>query len=47
MRYAQIILKQEGIDANYEELVRLCFDLKDVISRDEPLVMLMVEKMKK
>lgn len=47
VRYAQTLLKQKGIDADYEELVRLCFDLKDNISRDEPLVMLMVERMKK
>jgi len=47
VRYAQTLLKQKGIEANYEELVRLCFDLKDNISRDEPLVMLMVERMKK
>jgi len=46
VRYAQHLLEIQGHYIPYEELVFLCFQLKDKISRDEPLVLKLVEHYK-
>jgi N-acetylmuramic acid 6-phosphate etherase len=44
VRYADTLLKQKGIEKNYEELVRACFRLKDAIPRDQSLVLTLVKE---
>jgi N-acetylmuramic acid 6-phosphate etherase len=44
VRYVSILLKQSGKDISYEELVKTCFELKDVIAKDQSLVLKMVNK---
>lgn len=47
IRFATHLLKSEGIEADYNKLVYICFQFKDEIKRDEPLVLKMVEEYKK
>ena len=44
VRYATTLLAQKGIDVPYEKLVHACFRLKDVIPRDQALVLKLVEE---
>lgn len=44
VRYATILLKERGKEVAYEKLVRDCYELKDRISRNEPIVLKIVEK---
>ncbi|MBY0415585.1 MAG: hypothetical protein K2Q18_15535, partial [Bdellovibrionales bacterium] len=45
VRYATTLLEQKGIkDVSYEKLVHACFRLKDVIPRDQALVLKLVEE---
>jgi N-acetylmuramic acid 6-phosphate etherase len=44
VRFASILLLEKGIEANYEKLVLLCFEFKDTIPRDRPLVLYLVDK---
>lgn len=46
VRYAQLLLKENGKSADYKELVHLCFKYKDQIKRDQSLVIKMVEEYK-
>lgn len=44
VRYASILLKHRGKTVDYEKLVRDCYELKDIISRNDPIVIKIVEK---
>jgi N-acetylmuramic acid 6-phosphate etherase len=44
VRYAQMLLKEKGIEISYNELVHACFKYKDQIKRDESLVLKMVNE---
>jgi N-acetylmuramic acid 6-phosphate etherase len=44
VRYATTLLAQKGIDVPYEKLVHACYRLKDVIPRDQALVLKLVEE---
>lgn len=44
VRYADILLKQQNKEVAYEKLVRDCYELKDKISRNEPIVLKIVQK---
>jgi N-acetylmuramic acid 6-phosphate etherase len=44
VRYVTIILEKKGITVSYEKLVLACFRLKDVVPRDQALVLKMVEE---
>lgn len=44
VRYADILLKKENREVHYEKLVRDCYELKDKISRNEPIVLKIVQK---
>lgn len=44
VRYATILLKENGKEVPYEKLVRDCYELKDRISRNEPIVLKIVER---
>lgn len=46
VRYADILLKRQGVNVAYENLVKSCFQLKDTLPRDESLVLALVEKFK-
>ncbi len=43
VRYANKLLIKKGITVSYEELVKVCFDLKEKTPRDQALVLKMVE----
>ncbi len=47
VRFATHLLRNDGYEADYNRLVHICFQFKDSISRDEPLVLKMVEEYKK
>ncbi len=44
VRYASFLLAEKGINVSYEKLVRDCYELKDQISRNDPIVLKIVEK---
>lgn len=44
VRYATTLLAQKGIHVSYEKLVVACFKIKDVIPRDQALVLKLVEE---
>lgn len=44
VRYADNLLKRQNIHVEYEKLVRDCYELKDKISRNEPIVLKIVQK---
>ncbi len=44
VRYAEILLKSKGIEVSYRDLVMSCFKYKDVIGRDEALVLKIVKE---
>lgn len=44
VRYVTILLAKKGITVSYEKLVHACFRLKDVVPRDQALVLKMVEE---
>ena len=44
VRYATTLLAQKGIHVPYEKLVVACFNMKDVIPRDQALVLKLVEE---
>lgn len=43
VRYADKLLQKKGITISYDELVKKCFELKDVTPRDQALVLKIVE----
>ena len=43
VRYATTLLRSKGIEANYDGLVKICFEFKDQIPRDQALVLKMVD----
>jgi len=45
VRYAEKLLLKKGVSVSYEDLVRTCFDLKEITPRDQALVLKIVEKM--
>ena len=47
VRYVTILLAKKGIHVSYEKLVHSCFRLKDVVPRDQALVLKMVEEFSK
>jgi N-acetylmuramic acid 6-phosphate etherase len=47
VRYAKILLKEKGIEADYNKLVLICYKHKDQIPRDQSLVLLMVDEYQK
>lgn len=44
VRYAQHLLEQKGIKTNYDELVYSCFELMEGMTRDQSLVLALVNK---
>ena len=44
VRYVSILLAKKGITIPYDKLVQACFRLKDVVPRDQALVLKMVEE---
>ncbi|MBC7427334.1 MAG: hypothetical protein H7336_01900 [Bacteriovorax sp.] len=47
VRYVTILLAKKGIDVSYEKLVHACFRMKDLVPRDQALVLKMVEEFSK
>jgi N-acetylmuramic acid 6-phosphate etherase len=45
VRYADTLLQKKGIKVSYSDLVHCCFELKDIVPRDQALVLKMVERM--
>ncbi len=43
VRYATTLLKSKGVDGEYDQLVKICFEFKDQIARDQALVLKMVD----
>ncbi len=44
VRYVDIILREKGMNIPYEKLVHDCYELKDQISRNEAIVLKIIEK---
>lgn len=47
VRYASVLLKKDNIEVSYEDLVRECFRLKEILPRDQALVLELVKEIKK